>query len=151
MNKEQLNQIIEELYIEAKKAKEENEIPVACCLLLSDGKKYFTHNKVEANNNPFNHAEFIALSEAQKDTGLRYFKNSTLIVTLEPCLCCMGALIKMGVSSLYYILPDEKGGALSHYHAFVDDKIQINEIEDTRFLSLMNEFFNNLRQTLKES
>ena len=150
MTKNDLLRILDNLYKEARTAKEENEIPVSACLVLENRKEFYSHNEVEKYNDPFLHAEFSVINKAIKETDSRYLKNSTLIVTMEPCLLCMGAIIKAGISSLYYVLPDEKGGALSHYHCFVDDRIKVSEIEDNRFSVLMNEFFNTLRNQDKK-
>ena len=150
MTKNDLLRILDNLYKEAITAKEENEIPVSACLVLEDGKEFYSHNEVEKNNNPFLHAEFSVINKAIRETDSRYLKNSILIVSMEPCLLCMGAILKAGVSSLYYVLPDEKGGALSHYHSFVDDRIKVSEIEDSRFIKLMNDFFLTLRNQDKK-
>ncbi len=150
MTKTDLKIILDHLYEEAQISCQEHEIPVSACLVLEDGRQFYSHNEVEKYNDPFMHAEFSVIDRALKLTDSRYLKNSTLIVTMEPCLLCMGAVIKAGVSSLYYVLPDEKGGALSHYHAFVDDKLKVSEIEDARFKELMNDFFNTLRNQEKK-
>lgn len=145
MKKEELIHILDILYKEAEQAKTEGEIPVSACLRLKDGMTFYSHNEVEKRNDPYAHAEFLVLKKAMEKTKSRYLKGSTLIVTLEPCLVCMGALLKAGVSSLYYVLTDEKGGALSHYHAFVDDRLMINEIKDDRFSEQVESFFRKLR------
>ncbi len=145
MKKEELISILDNLYREAKQADKEGEIPVAACLRLKDGKTFYSHNEVERRNDPYAHAEFLVLRKAMEDTESRYLKDSTLIVTLEPCLVCMGAIIKAGVSSLYYVLSDEKAGALSHYHTFIDDRLMVHEVKDGRFTELMDTFFRRLR------
>ena len=146
MNKEELSKIIDDLYLKSKEAYDNNEIPVSACLVLNDGRIFFDRNRVEENDDPFSHAEYEVINKALKETEGRYLKDSILIVTLEPCLFCMGALLKAGIKTLYYILPDTKLGSLSHYHAFVDDKLEVIEIEDKRFASLMDSFFKNIRK-----
>lgn len=143
---EELHEILDKLVDESKQALIENEVPVSCCLLLSDGTRIYTHNKVEADNSPFHHAEFLALEEGMKKTSSRYLKGATMIVTLEPCLLCMGAILKSGIDTLYYVVRDEKLGALSHYHAFVDDRLNVVEIDDNRFETLLKEFFIEIRK-----
>ena len=58
----------------------------------------------------------------------------------------MFSLIKAGVKELYYVLDDPKLGALSHYHAFVDDMLIITRLNDERFKELIDGFFLNLRK-----
>lgn len=142
----ELQEILDRLVVECKQALSEEEVPVSCCLLLSDGTKIFTHNRVEKDNHPFHHAEFLALEEGMKQAASRYLKGATLIVSLEPCLLCMGAILKAGIDTLYYVVSDEKLGALSHYHTFVDDRLKVIEIEDNRFQDILKDFFTNIRK-----
>ena len=146
MTKEELSEILDDLYSLAKEAKDAGEIPVSCCLVLKDGRRFYERNRVEERKNNLAHAEFLALEKAREETGLLYFKGSHLIVTLEPCLFCMGAIVKRGVSQVSYVLEDEKLGSLSHYHAFVDDRLDVLPLFDPRFKPLMDEFFQTLRE-----
>ena len=146
MNKKDLSEILDELYRLSQDALAHDEVPVSCCLVLKDGTRYYERNRVEELHDSFAHAEFLALARASKETGSLYLKDSVLIVTLEPCLLCMGALLKKGISSLFYVLDDEKLGSLSHYHAFVDDRLQVLSLEDNRFKPLMDQFFQSLRK-----
>lgn len=147
MNKEELKEIIDNMYLEGEKAIEEGEIPVSCCLVLSDGRRIYGHNSVEKENNPFSHAEFNAINKALTDT--KYIKGSHLIVSMEPCLLCMGAILKAGIGELTYIIRDEKRGAISYYHTFVDKEIKVNELTDERFDKQLKRFFTGLREKNK--
>lgn len=140
MNKEEIQSIIDELYLLSKKAYEEGEVPVSAILVTSNN-RYTGYNQVEKNNNPFQHAEFIVVNNYINDTKERYIKESSLFVSLEPCLFCMGAILKAGIKDLYYVLDDEKKGALSHYHIFVDDVLRVHRVEDNRFKELLQNFF----------
>ena len=144
MNREELRRYLNRLFEEASIDFREKEIPVACCLITSHS-IYFSHNKVEKTNDPLAHAEMIAINTALKEENVRRLKDGILIVTLEPCLMCLGAIIKAGVKQLYYVLDDPKLGSLSHYHAFVDDVLEISQIQDDRFKDLMDELFRELR------
>ena len=101
---------------------------------------------MEREENPLSHAEINVIREGLKKSDTRYLKDGILIVTLEPCLTCLGAILKVGIKDLYYVLDDPKEGALSHYHAFVDDKLRVHRIQDDRFKELMDTFFLSLRQ-----
>lgn len=145
MKKEDLKRYLDMLYLEAKKASENHEIPISALLVLPTGETVLSHNHVEEENDPFSHAEFNVINEGMKKMNSRYLKDAILIVSLEPCLFCLGAILKAGIKNLYYVLDDEKLGSLSHYHAFVDDKLFVHRIEDERFSFLMDEFFKKLR------
>ncbi len=81
---------------------------------------------------------------SQKDG---YLKGATLFVTLEPCLRCRGAILKAGISHLYYRSKDEERGALSYYHIFVDNVLSLSHIQEARFSSLLSSFFQSKRKT----
>lgn len=150
MTKETLKEIIDHLYLESKEAYGNGEIPVAAALVM-DGKVFYSHNEVEKKNDPFRHAEIEVIQKGLKESDSRYLKNSTLIVTLEPCLLCMGAILKVGIGNLYYILDDKKKGSLSYYHVFVDDVMKVHRIEDERFEVLFSDFFSKMRGKEDES
>ncbi len=145
MTKKTLQEISDQLYQRAKDALERGEIPVSCCLLTEDGQKYYSSNKVEEESDPLAHAEILLIEQVLKEKKVKYLKNSVLIVTLEPCLMCLGAILKANIKSLYYFLDDEKKGGLSYYHTFVDDVLEVTRLHDDRFLDLMKECFSKLR------
>ncbi len=149
MDKQELKEIIDTLYQECLIAEKEQEVPVSACLVLENGKRIYTHNHCLAKKNPFLHAEVLALEEGFTETNSVYLQNATLIVTLEPCLRCMGAIIKAGISHLYYRSDDKEKGALSYYHIFTDSSRRINRIQENRFSALLSSFFSTKRK--KES
>lgn len=145
MTQERIKEALDELYVEAKCCLDRGEIPVSAALLFEDRTEIISSNQVEQNDDPFAHAEFNVIQEALKQRHTRYLKEATLIVTLEPCLLCLGAILKTGIPDLYYVLDDPKLGSLSHYHAFVDDKLHVHQIQDERFQALIDTFFSRLR------
>ena len=78
MTKNDLLRILDNLYKEAQAAMLENEIPVSACLVLDNGKEFYSHNEVEKHNDPFLHAEFSVINKALKETDSRYLKNSQM-------------------------------------------------------------------------
>ncbi|MFA6829104.1 MAG: nucleoside deaminase [Bacilli bacterium] len=145
MNRNQLKEYLDQLYEEALKASFKGEIPVSALLVLPSNQTILVSNQVESSNNPFKHAEILALEKGMEISGSRYLKDSILIVDLEPCLMCLGAIIKAGVSQLYYIQDDPTKGSLSYYHVFTDNSLMINRIDDRRFKTLFDDFFCKLR------
>lgn len=97
---------------EAKKAFEEDEVPVGAVLVM-DGKIIGKgHNLTKQNNNNLDHAEIVAIKDAIRNTGFSRFPNSTLYVTLEPCLMCSGAIYLHKISKIIFALKDPKFGAI---------------------------------------
>jgi tRNA(adenine34) deaminase len=145
MNPTELKSILNQLYSLSQKAASQKEVPVSCCLVLADGQKIYASNEVEEEDNPLSHAEMKALEEGFRKSHSRYLEGASLIVTLEPCLMCLGAILKAGIHQLYYVLDDPDLGSLSHYHVFVGKGLEIIRLEDPRFRLLMDEFFKTIR------
>lgn len=145
MTRYELSSILDQMALLSKSSSSQGEIPVIAALYCPDGTVLYASNQVEEENDPFSHAEINVLRQGLKKYDSRYLKDCILIVSLEPCLMCLGAIIKAGIKNLYYVLDDPKLGGLSHYHAFVDDKIHVHRINDTRFKPIMDEFFQKLR------
>ena len=68
-------------------------------------------NLREATNDPTAHAEIVAMRQAAASVGSWNLEGCTLVVTLEPCLMCAGALLQARVSRLVFGAWDEKAGA----------------------------------------
>ena len=145
MTRDELSAILDQMALLSKSSSSQGEIPVIAALYCPDGTVFYASNQVEEENDPFSHAEINVLRQGLKKYDSRYLKDCILIVSLEPCLMCLGAIIKAGIKNLYYVLDDPKLGGLSHYHAFIDDKIHVHRIDDTRFKPIMDEFFQKLR------
>jgi tRNA(adenine34) deaminase len=145
MTRDELSAILDQMALLSKSSSSQGEIPVIAALYCPDGTILYASNQVEEEDDPFSHAEINVLRQGLKKYDSRYLKDCILIVSLEPCLMCLGAIIKAGIKNLYYVLDDPKLGGLSHYHAFVDDKIHVHRIDDTRFKPIMDEFFQKLR------
>lgn len=112
-----------EALMEAEDASRRDEVPIGACLLDSSGKIVAkAGNNKEENNNPTGHAEMLVISKASEDLGDWRLNNCTLVVTLEPCLMCMGAMWQSRVSHLVFGAYDPKGGALSLNYNFHRDK-----------------------------
>jgi tRNA(adenine34) deaminase len=77
---------------EAKKAFEEDEIPVGAVVVVNEKIIARGHNMTERLNDPTAHAEMIALTSAFNSLGSKYLPDATLYVTVEPCFMCAGAI-----------------------------------------------------------
>src|SRR6185295_3814478 len=95
---------------EAKKALEDDEIPIGALVVLNEKVIAHGQNMVEKLNDPTAHAEMIALTSAFNLLGSKFIPESTLYVTLEPCLMCAGAIYWSRVGKIVYGADDEKNG-----------------------------------------
>jgi tRNA(adenine34) deaminase len=80
------------------------------------------HNAREATGDPTAHAEILALREAASKLGVWRLSGCTLVVTLEPCTMCAGALVLARVSRLVYGAADPKAGAAGSLWDVVRDR-----------------------------
>lgn len=100
---------------EAARAAQMGEVPVGAVVTNANGAVLaIAANQVEAQQNPLLHAEFLALSAAQKKIGQKYLLDCTLTVTLEPCAFCAGAIAALRVGRLVFGAYDPKTGAVEH-------------------------------------
>ncbi len=96
---------------EARAAAEGGEVPVGAVLLLDGEVIGLGRNGTRGEADPTAHAEIDALRNAAKVLGAPRLPGSTLYVTLEPCLMCLGAMIHARVERLVYGAADPKIGA----------------------------------------
>jgi tRNA(adenine34) deaminase len=95
---------------EAKKALEDDEIPIGAIVVINERIIARGHNMTEKLNDPTAHAEMIALTSAFNLLGSKYLPEATLYVTVEPCLMCAGAIYWSKLGKLVYGADDEKNG-----------------------------------------
>jgi tRNA(adenine34) deaminase len=88
------------------------DVPVGAVILNSAGAVVArAHNRREADSDPTAHAEIVALRAAARATGNWRLDGHTLVVTLEPCTMCAGAISLARISRLVYGAADPKAGA----------------------------------------
>ena len=115
---------------EATKGFGEGEVPVGAVVVDSAGAIVArAHNQPISLNDPCAHAEILALRQA----GI-FYKNYrvegvTLVVTMEPCLMCIGAAVHARVARLVFGAPDPKGGAAGSLYNVPEDLTLNHRIE----------------------
>ena len=87
------------------------------------------HNTRESEKDPAGHAELIAIRDAGKATGDWRLNACTLVVTLEPCAMCAGAIVNARVGRLVYGAPDPKAGAVASLYRLCQDPRLNHRIE----------------------
>lgn len=92
---------------------EEGEVPVAAVVLDAGGRCIgWGSNRRHRHQDPLGHAELVALRQAAGLRGEWRFNDCTLLVTLEPCPMCAGALVQARMGRVVYGAGDPKRGAL---------------------------------------
>ena len=99
------------------------DVPVGAVVLNADGEIIGRgFNSREANGDPTGHAEVNALREAAASRGEWRLEGCTLVVTLEPCTMCAGAIVASRIERLVFGAIDEKGGAVGSLWDVVRDR-----------------------------
>ncbi|MEU0783227.1 tRNA adenosine(34) deaminase TadA [Streptomyces sp. NPDC006173] len=109
---------------EARLAVRDGDVPVGAVVLAPDGTTVLAagHNEREATGDPTAHAEVLALRKAAARLGEWRLTGCTLVVTLEPCTMCAGALVQSRVERVVYGARDEKAGATGSVWDVVRDR-----------------------------
>lgn len=99
----------------AREAARVGEVPVGAVVLSGDGHVLaVARNHVEEDHDASAHAELIAMRQAAAQLASSRLTECTLVVTLEPCPMCAGAISHFRVARLIYGAYDPKGGAVDH-------------------------------------
>lgn len=131
---------------EARKALEEEEVPIGAVVVCQGAVIGRGHNLVEALSDPTAHAEMQALTAAASTLGGKYLAKCTLYVTVEPCIMCAGAIGWAQVGRVVWGADDPKRGfrryseRVFHPRTEVERGILAEECE-----ALMVSFFASLR------
>ncbi|MBF0840302.1 MULTISPECIES: tRNA adenosine(34) deaminase TadA [Mammaliicoccus] len=109
---------------EAKKAWKMDEVPIGAIVVYKGEIIGRGHNLRENEQSPSAHAEMLAIQEASEYLNSWRLEDTTLYVTLEPCVMCSGAIVMSRIPHVVYGASDPKGGCSGSL---------MNLIEDTRF------------------
>ena len=132
----------------ASSATSTGDVPVGALVINKDGiviGKGF--NEREANNDPTAHAEIVAIRNAASRLQNSRLDGCTLIVTLEPCAMCAGAIAQSRISRVIFGAWDEKAGAVGSVWDVLRDPRSIFKVEVTAGIlkkecaALLKDFF----------
>ena len=106
------------------------DVPVGAIVLNKTGEVIATGaNQREFSNNPVAHAEIIAIQKAASATGNWRLDDCTLVVTLEPCAMCAGAIAQARIPRIVFGAWDEKAGAVGSQWDLLRDPRQLHKPE----------------------
>jgi tRNA(adenine34) deaminase len=141
-----------EALIEAQKAEAEGEVPVGAVVLLNEKVIARSHNTPIQLHDPTAHAEIAALRQAGRNIKNYRLPGSILIVTIEPCFMCVGAMIHARVEEIVYGAPDPKGGAITSCFQMADNpqfnhKIKVTSgVLESECSAILRNFFGSRRK-----
>jgi len=100
-----------------------DDVPIGALVVDADGKVLSTgHNRREADADPTAHAEIVAMRSATRDRGEWRLDGCTLVVTLEPCTMCAGAIVLSRLDRVVFGAYDPKAGAVGSLWDVVRDR-----------------------------
>jgi tRNA(adenine34) deaminase len=106
------------------------DVPVGAIIVNSDGEVIATGaNQRELSHNPVAHAEIIAIQKAASAINNWRLDNCTLVVTLEPCAMCAGAIAQARIPRVVFGAWDEKAGAVGSQWDLLRDPRQLHKPE----------------------
>jgi tRNA(adenine34) deaminase len=114
----------------AESATASGDVPVGAVVFNANGQLVGVgHNLRERDCDPTAHAEIIAMREAALKAGTWRLDNHTLVVTLEPCAMCAGAIAQARVKTLVFGAWDEKAGAVGSVWDILRDPRALHQVE----------------------
>ena len=124
------------------------DVPVGALVINKDGVVIGQgSNEREANNDPNAHAEIVAIRNASSRLQNSRLDGCTLVVTLEPCAMCAGAIAQSRISHLIFCAWDEKAGAAGSVWDVLRDPRAIHRVEvesgilEKECAALLSDFF----------
>lgn len=140
---------------EARTAYEKKEVPIGAVLVYENRVLARAHNQVEFFKDATCHAEILCIKEAAKNLGDFRLNGTTLFITIEPCIMCLGASILSRIKRIIWGCSDKRHGALGGLVDLSILKHPIHQIETVSGLmeeeakDLIQTFFRNRREENK--
>ena len=136
----------------AKVAADKGDVPVGAIVVNEAGEIFGTgQNLREQNNDPTAHAEIVALRNASEKLGSWRLDDLTIVVTLEPCAMCAGAILQSRIKRLVFAAWDEKAGAVGSVMDVIRDPRALTRVEvitgimEKECSEVLKDFFNTKR------
>jgi tRNA(adenine34) deaminase len=143
---------MDEAIVIARKATSTGDVPVGAIIINADGVIIGRgSNEREANSDPTAHAEIVAIRSATSRLQNSRLDGATLIVTLEPCAMCAGAIAQARISNLIFGAWDQKAGAVGSVWDVIRDPRALHKmnvtagIREVECAKLLSDFFEGQR------
>ena len=128
------------------------DVPVGAVILNKDGEIIsFGNNQKELLKDPLGHAEIVVIKAAARSMGSWRLDECTLVVTLEPCVMCAGAIMAARIPRVVFGAWDEKAGAAGSLWDLLRDPRSLNKVEvitgvlEAECGEVLTQFFSNKR------
>lgn len=135
----------------AQKAEENGEVPIGAVLVYNDQIIGEGWNTPISEKDPTAHAEIKAIRDAANTINNYRLVNTTLYVTLEPCMMCVGSIIHARINRLVFGAFDRKTGAVTTVENLINSQLHNHKVEwqggilEKESSNLLKEFFKQRR------
>jgi tRNA(adenine34) deaminase len=136
----------------AQEVKSSGDVPVGALIVNEVGEIVsLGKNEREKDNDPTAHSEIVAIRKASEKLGSWRLDDLTLVVTLEPCVMCAGAILQSRLKRLVFGAFDQKAGAVGSSLDVIRDVRALSKVEvvsgvlEDECAELMKKFFQNQR------
>jgi len=127
---EQYSRWMHEAIADARLALQTGDVPVAAFIVDAEGNRLGSgRNERELLKDPTAHAEVLAIREAAAALDDWHLTDATLVVTLEPCVMCAGAILNARIPRVVFGAWDEKAGAVGSVHDLLRDRRLNHRVE----------------------
>ncbi|HUO84923.1 MAG TPA: nucleoside deaminase [Thermoanaerobaculia bacterium] len=136
----------------AAEAGEAGEVPIGAVIVDREGRIIGRGRNRREEGDPLGHAELLAIAQAARAMGDWRLEATTIVVTLEPCAMCAGAIVNARIPRLIYGAPDPKAGFCGSLGNLVQDPRLNHRVEliagfaEDRSRELLQRFFRQLRE-----
>jgi tRNA(adenine34) deaminase len=145
--------LMQQALLLAKQSSDNGDVPVGALIANESGEVLGQgRNLREQKNDPTAHAEIVALREAGEKVGSWRLDDLTMVVTLEPCAMCAGAILQSRIKRLVFGAWNEKAGAVGSIWDVIRDERSLHKVEvisnclESECVALLNNFFINQRK-----
>jgi len=143
---------MQEALREARKAFDEDEVPVGAVIVHNGSIIARAHNQIKLLKDPTAHAEMIAITQAANHLQNERLIGSLIYVTIEPCSMCAGAVVLARIKELFYAADDPKAGACGSAADIANNKNLNHRVKIEKGIlgqesgALLREFFKKKRK-----
>jgi tRNA(adenine34) deaminase len=145
-------QWMDEAFRLAEAAGREGEIPIGAVVADAAGEIIGRGRNRRESGDPLGHAELLAIAEAARRMGDWRLVGTTMVVTLEPCAMCAGAIVNARIPRLVFAARDPKAGFCGSLGNLVQDprlnhRVElIADVDEARARAMLQQFFGQLRR-----
>jgi tRNA(adenine34) deaminase len=142
---------------EARRAGAAGEVPIGAVVVIDGAVVGRGGNGPIGRHDPTAHAEIVALRDAAQRVGNYRLPGSTVYVTVEPCMMCVGALVHARVARLVFGTREPKAGAVvstqhAHEHPALNHRLEVVEgVDEDACRDVVQEFFRTRREAARRA